>query len=336
MTIGLFELIFLLLILIIGIICTFTDLKKRKIYNKVILSGFLLGIIAFVCFTFYNLNKVYLLQVVINFIISIIVSYVLWFWKLWSAGDAKLFSLFSFLLPLSFYQNSNLNFFPSFNILINLIIPIIATLILLSVFSFLKEKDKKTKINVLLRYAYAFFKISFIYVLLYLILQKVFGTSYLGDIKFIIIYAAFVFFTIRITIKFLRNKFVLSYLITFITIVYSFFLFFVGEVELLKNVLFKVYIFLGSVFLVRALLDIYIDKHEVADIKVKDLKPKILIILDNGKTKKLTDGDVEKIKKEKGENEIEKTYKKFPLSIILFFAVIITILLKGSILNLII
>ena len=335
MTIGLFELIFLLLILIIGIICTFTDLKKRKIYNKVILSGFLLGIIAFVCFTFYNLNKVYLLQVVINFIISIIVSYVLWFWKLWSAGDAKLFSLFSFLLPLSFYQNSNLNFFPSFNILINLIIPIIATLILLSVFSFLKEKDKKTKINVLLRYAYAFFKISFIYVLLYLILQKVFGTSYLGDIKFIIIYAAFVFFTIRITIKFLRNKFVLSYLITFITIVYSFFLFFVGEVELLKNVLFKVYIFLGSVFLCAHYL-ILIDKDTKQNIKVKDLKPKMLIILDNGKTKKLTDGDVEKIKKEKGENEIEKTYKKFPLSIILFFAVIITILLKGSILNLII
>ena len=192
----LFETTFLILITFIGFICSFTDLKEKKIYNKVLLFGLILGTIAFLYFIFNNWNGSYLISMSINLVISILIAYILWLYKCWSAGDAKLFSLFSFLLPLSFYSNSNYPFFPSFNILINLFIPVIIYLLILSLVNIIQKK--KFDFENFSNQFVSFFKVSFIYLFLFIIISKFFQ-GFLNENYFFfqILYFIFIFISIK-------------------------------------------------------------------------------------------------------------------------------------------
>jgi len=297
MVLSFFDLIFLVPIIIIGILCVFTDLKSKKIYNKVILFGFLYGLTAFLFFIFNDYNEEYIIKALINFIISISVSYALWFYNYWSAGDAKLFSLFCFLVPLSFYEKANYPFFPSFNILINLFIPVIVLFLFLSLIGFLKERNKKKVIKILINRIIGFFKFSFVYIFIFLLFYKIFQKFNSNILIFNLLYVIFIFLTLRVVRNFLSNRFFLNYGIIFLTIGYSFFLIFSGQEEILKNIFFKVYFVLGIIFLLRTFIDNYVNCGE-----------------DESK---------------KNEN------KKFAFSIFIFLAVIITILLKGSLLILV-
>lgn len=236
MILSFFDLIFLVPIIIIGILCVFTDLKSKKIYNKVILFGFLYGLTAFLFFIFNDYNEEYIIKALINFIISISVSYALWFYNYWSAGDAKLFSLFCFLVPLSFYEKANYPFFPSFNILINLFIPVIVLFLFLSLIGFLKERNKKKVIKILINRIIGFFKFSFVYIFIFLLFYKIFQKFNSNILIFNLLYVIFIFLTLRVVRNFLSNRFFLNYGIIFLTIGYSFFLIFSGQEEILKNI----------------------------------------------------------------------------------------------------
>ena len=262
MILSFFDLIFLVPIIIIGILCVFTDLKSKKIYNKVILFGFLYGLTAFLFFIFNDYNEEYIIKALINFIISISVSYALWFYNYWSAGDAKLFSLFCFLVPLSFYEKANYPFFPSFNILINLFIPVIVLFLFLSLIGFLKERNKKKVIKILINRIIGFFKFSFVYIFIFLLFYKIFQKFNSNILIFNLLYVIFIFLTLRVVRNFLSNRFFLNYGIIFLTIGYSFFLIFSGQEEILKNIFFKVYFVLGIIFLLRTFIDNYVNCGE--------------------------------------------------------------------------
>lgn len=77
-----------------------------------------------------NVSLPYLGQVLENTLLALITGYALWKMELWSAGDSKLFLLFSFLLPLNFYSFSYISHFPAFNLLINIFAVSIAAVIL--------------------------------------------------------------------------------------------------------------------------------------------------------------------------------------------------------------
>jgi len=63
----------------------------------------------------------------------------------WSAGDAKLFFVFSLLIPISYYSKSYLPVFPSFALLVNIFIPILLFLIFASCFYLLRLKAYRFK-----------------------------------------------------------------------------------------------------------------------------------------------------------------------------------------------
>jgi len=324
----LFETTFLILITFIGFVCSFTDLKEKKIYNKVLLFGLVLGIIIFLYFILNNWNGSYLISMIVNLVISILVAYFLWLYKCWSAGDAKLFSLFSFLLPLSFYSNSNYPFFPSFNILINLFIPVIIYLLILSLVNIIQKKkfDSENFFNQFL----SFFKASFVYLFLFLVFSKMFQ-GFLAEnyLFFQILYFIFIFISIKYINKFLSEHFKLNYLFIFLVLSYCFYLSFTEGEELLKVVLERVYLFLGIIFLFRVFINNYIDNEEAKDISIKDLR-KGMVVLINGKAERL---DEERIKNLSDEDL--KKYKGFPFALFIFIAVIITIILKGSLVSLV-
>lgn len=118
-----FDYIFLAVIFFLGFLIIREDLKLKKIRNWVLLSGFLLGIALF-CVGIIGgyVTMFYAGKVAINIILSSLVAFLIWQMGFWPAGDAKFFILLSFLLPLHYYGNSYLEFFPSFVLLFNIFI----------------------------------------------------------------------------------------------------------------------------------------------------------------------------------------------------------------------
>jgi hypothetical protein len=154
-----FDYLFLPMLFFIGLVTSYQDFKEGKIRNKWILLGLLWGLGIYFLLLIWNLIVPYLsselptflvsylFKSLINSAISLIIGYLLWYFNLWSAGDAKLFFIFSLLLPLKYYWRSALPYFPSFALLINIFIPILFFLIFQNFFYFLKKASAFRKIR---------------------------------------------------------------------------------------------------------------------------------------------------------------------------------------------
>lgn len=382
--------IFLIPIFIIGLITSFEDYKYGKIKNKWIKIGFLWGITALgliILWNFFSVSSVanfsYLTQILINTIIAFIIGALMWHWAIWSAGDAKLFTLFAFLLPLKFYSNTYLSYFPSFALLLNVFMVALTifliTLILNFIFYILRrerkvltEKEKdiqrkkiKTDISSFINEALNLLVIFFVMVSLIGItlrsslkegLTYFFGTI-LGLenwVLFIAVLGIFIFL-----IRFLRKFKKLFYIIAIFLLIWLFYAWFkFGQSPLLTiKPMFGItamLVFGGLTF--RKAFDWYVNKKEIREIDIKNIKTgtrlteESLKILENkSETKKLFKESIGRIHsdgllkeqalflKEFAENKkIEKLkiYKLSPFAIWIFIGLIITIVFKGSIVQL--
>jgi len=159
----LLDYLFLPVLFLIGLITSYQDFKEGKIKNKWIILGLVWGLGIYVLCLIWTLIVPYLsqifskeltfilpsyiLKVLINSAIALIVGYLLWYFNLWSAGDAKLFFVFSLLLPLKYYWKTALPYFPSFSLLINIFIPALIFLVGQNFFYFLKSISIQKIIN---------------------------------------------------------------------------------------------------------------------------------------------------------------------------------------------
>jgi Flp pilus assembly protein protease CpaA len=127
------NILFISLISILSFFIVKDDLQHKKIKNKFILAGFFMGGSLFlVGFLFGFIQLTYLRDVLINFCLALTVAYLFWLAAFWPAGDAKLFALVAFLLPLNFYWKSYVPFFPSIMLLANIFICVYGVLFLRS------------------------------------------------------------------------------------------------------------------------------------------------------------------------------------------------------------
>lgn len=139
-----------ILILIFGVYTSYTDIKYGKIKNIAILllliSGLFINIFSTKTLSTFDLNiKSDFIQSIINIIIAFTFGFFLWSACLWSEGDAKLFLGYSLILPVFTYKYGYISFFPSLVILINTFIPIAIFYIFNS---FLHTKLENLKINI--------------------------------------------------------------------------------------------------------------------------------------------------------------------------------------------
>ena len=144
------SLIFLSFILLFGTITSYEDIRWGKIRNRYILSALLftalinslmfLGVIED-----HNLDEGYYLALLINVIIAFLVGFALWTLNLWTPGDAKLFSAYAALVPLTTYRQGYIQYFPSFTLLSNTFVPLFFLILLTIPFSMSKNKDGKIK-----------------------------------------------------------------------------------------------------------------------------------------------------------------------------------------------
>jgi hypothetical protein len=130
------------IILIIGLIVIYQDFKDGKILNKWIKLGLFLGLVYYFLLIiitvlgYFDVLSIdyypfeYYGYVLLNTLIAFILGFILWYFKLWAGGDAKLFTLYAFLIPLLFYSASFYKIFPGLNLLINIILPIFIYLII--------------------------------------------------------------------------------------------------------------------------------------------------------------------------------------------------------------
>ncbi len=120
---------FLPMIIVIGIVTTYQDIKTGKIRNKWVMLGLAYAIV--VNFLIYfvvritggQLRTEYYTELAVTVLISLVVGFVMWVVGVWTAGDAKLFTAFSALVPLSVYKYGHVQYFSSMNFMINTFVP---------------------------------------------------------------------------------------------------------------------------------------------------------------------------------------------------------------------
>jgi len=146
------SIIFFSFILLFGVITSYEDIREGKIRNKYVLLAFLFTVLmnSLIFFGFiedHSFDQGYYLELLINVIIAFLIGFALWTFNLWTPGDAKLFSAYAALVPLTTYQLGYARYFPSFTLLSNTFIPLFFLILLAIPFSISRNKDKKLTKN---------------------------------------------------------------------------------------------------------------------------------------------------------------------------------------------
>ncbi|MCK5107403.1 MAG: hypothetical protein KAQ83_01635 [Nanoarchaeota archaeon] len=135
---------FLPLILFLGILTSYGDIKEGKIRNKWLIIAAILGILLWIVLIL--LNKIDYREFLMSLIFSfgaLIIGFLFWLMKMWSAGDAKLYAIFVLLIPLSTYKYSNN--WPIITLLTNIFLPVFLFLII----KLLIKSKNKEKLDIL-------------------------------------------------------------------------------------------------------------------------------------------------------------------------------------------
>ncbi|MFP4424107.1 MAG: prepilin peptidase [Candidatus Woesearchaeota archaeon] len=116
---------YLILIILLGLLTSYTDIRHGKIKNVILILFFVAGLI---------LNFQLSFSFLLSLLISIVIGYLLWDLGFWTAADGKLFTVFSVLIPLGLYAaHSSYVFSSSVNILINTFVPMFAFFLMYSI-----------------------------------------------------------------------------------------------------------------------------------------------------------------------------------------------------------
>ena len=361
-----FYCLFLFPLAVIGAVCCYTDIKYGKIFNKWIVFGFINIFFLYIFLFFYKANIDYIFEAILNGAIAFLAGYLLWHFKLWAAGDAKLFALYAFLIPLHFYSKSYLPYFPSFNLLVNLFMPLLFVLMLGALITALKEgwrlKNKTKGLEIankqktfrflislcqmFLTYLFAIMVLRFF---LFFMEKSLENQSSLNPfIVFILL-----FLTMGYLNKKKQEKKWLNFVIYGTVLACAGFFALSGEIQLLITVLKTALVFMVLVGLTRRVLNFYIQKKQIRRIKIKDLREGMVLVKDKTSLffKKLKEKEEELgildaggLKKNQAEliknlfqedKEAETgIYRTFPFAPFLFLSAIISILTQSSFLPL--
>ncbi len=95
---------FLPMILFLGIVTSYGDIKFGKIRNNWVLMAIVYAITVY-AFLFlsnnvYGLTIDFILRIALNAMFALVTGFALWYMGLWKAGDAKLFFAFVTLVPI--------------------------------------------------------------------------------------------------------------------------------------------------------------------------------------------------------------------------------------------
>lgn len=140
---------FLPMIFFLGIVTSYQDIKIGKIRNEWIVLALIYALLVNLVLMLYinftmGVRFHYIYELITNVIFSVLVGFGLWYFKVWSAADGKLFIAFSALLPLSVYNLGYQEWVPFFTLLVNIFI---VALIVMVIYMFFHAKLKSIYIS---------------------------------------------------------------------------------------------------------------------------------------------------------------------------------------------
>jgi len=347
---------FLPMILFLGIVTSYEDLRYGKIKNKWIMLALIYSIIinaVLLSLNYYDSR--YLIRFLINGLLSLIIGFIIWYSNLWTAGDAKLFFAYSLLVPSTIFTKGNFQYFTFMDILINAFVPISFFYFISAIFKtsintkiqHLKAAINPKIVSIVLLYAFGFswalrmlfdflkletnnFLISIILIILYMTLSR------LAEAK-----AAYIFLLTSILRLFLDSS-AISYgsikflfLISISIVLFRYFVMNLGDEEFTKSVPIKslkrgmlpaeIIFWHKKKFIKRKLIrQTFFSKYN------RKIKGKSIF---NVKPEGLTSREVKFIKNIKMPFKRLRVYQTSGFAIYLFMGVLITIILNGNILT---
>lgn len=278
--------LFLAPLIVIGIITSISDIKYGKIKNIHLFFGLLYISSLYFFLFFYSYfiihqisNYKYLIELIINGSIALFVGYFLWYFNLWAAGDAKLFFLYSLLIPLEFYSENYVLYFPSSVLLVDTFIIICFTLYI-NCFNSLRKKPitsyfSKINYKVLIKTAMETVKMLLIVIFFLIILEYIklkieiiFKVVSFNPFLYYLLFFALQIFVLRI---FLKNKtfiilIILSGLLSCLGFVIS------GQTALLITIIKSSFFLMFFVTIGMQLANFYIEKQEIKKTKIHLLR----------------------------------------------------------------
>lgn len=123
-----YNIILIFSMILLCTIASFTDFKFGKVFNKHLLIFLAIGLLVNIMYISYALIAKQIdfqicMRYALNIIIGAIISYFMYYNKIWAAGDAKMYFVILFLVPYNLLIYKSINIFPGF-ILLSLIFSI--------------------------------------------------------------------------------------------------------------------------------------------------------------------------------------------------------------------
>ncbi|MEM4337041.1 MAG: hypothetical protein QXG86_03485 [Candidatus Woesearchaeota archaeon] len=277
---------FVILIVLLSFLSIYTDIKYSKISNRVITLFSVIGVVSYALFFICGkIDGGYLKKILINVGGTFLIGLILWYYNILSAGDAKLFFVFSLLIPSHIYKNSVFSHLGALDLFINTFI--IAFIFVLIEYFFIEKKKvnfsniKKIKpkdigISLLAVFSYSW--------LATLLLDK-FGIE--TDTILIILCVYFLNLLINNILKESTIYFLFVVAILRVFVDYqNFFLF---------NFLYKFLLISGGYILLSNFFSLIFSDSFIREVKIRDLKPGMVTI--EGlykKSKKMNDKNITK------------------------------------------
>lgn len=351
------------LIMLCGAVTTKSDIISGKIKNKNLGLFLIFGGIsnAILLFVGHNNELIgfktddYINVFFLNQAIVVLVAYLVWQFGLWTAGDAKLFMVFSFILPLNFYSNGFIGFFPGLAFLINCFMPLFFLILILSIVhlaQWLSRPEKNHLFYIIflkneLSNYFTFFEFrKLITTLLFLFFISGIFTLISGGKIFLFIGLFIVQRIMRDMLKDKRMFYVLLLLAAIMMVVKRIF-FGVDLYEEASRFIHTVY-YMVIFLIINRVVDFYIEMNETKKIKHNEIKQKMVLsdhfllkiknaaneVFSEIKAEGITSMQALYLKKWGKENKKDITiYKTIPFAPWIFLGVILTLLLKQSVLH---
>ena len=366
--------LFLIPLILIGVITSYSDIKYGKIKNIHLFLGFLYILSLYFFLFLYSYfvihqpgNSKYLIDLAVNGSIAFFVGYLLWHFNLWAAGDAKLFFIYSLLIPLEYYSKNFVDYFPS-SVLLTDTFLFICFVFFLKIFfkiaasclSYLRKSFSLAPF--FLRINYKVFKTTILetgklflisgcfLVIMQLIMMKINIVSQKLSFNSFLIYLLFFILQIVLFKNLFKNKIFIAFIV-FGGLLCVLVLIISNQIALLITII-KSSIFLLLFFGTgMQFVFLYIEKQEINRVKVRQLHPGGFLASQSlaeitNKFKKhaqidrlgschsdgLTESQV-KIVQELFKDDLKKelyVYRTFPFAPFMFSAFIFIILVKGS------
>ena len=256
---------------ILGVVSIITDFKNKKIYNKNIIYALMASLFIYIVL-WKQITVQYITNYCINIIISVIISFSFYYFKIWSAGDAKLFLAIIIIIPYNIYNVEKTNLFPALYLLIIIFSIGFFYVVLETLVLWVKDKKRiqvfKLKIKNIKQIIINYFMGYFVILFINNITLKFVPDFRINNGGLMLICNMLILFFLYRIIKGKRKALIIMSLFLIANLTY----YFIFGLRIYAINL-KMFVFVLSIMLFRS----FAEKYNYEEIRIENLKPRMIL-----------------------------------------------------------